>query len=100
LESYIFYDAIRDRAYFRDVLDVKNPNLMIKKLRFYARFIVVCMLLRKDSVVRTLLEEFDFFVEEYSRIYKASDASEWRTLLEEITRFLEVPICSQCYYGD
>ncbi|KAI8607727.1 hypothetical protein BC830DRAFT_88782 [Chytriomyces sp. MP71] len=51
-ESYVFYEAIRERQYFRDVLDAKNPPLMIKKLRYYARFIVVCLLLNSNDTLQ------------------------------------------------
>ncbi|EFA81369.1 UPF0682 family protein [Heterostelium album PN500] len=40
-ESYIFYEAIRLRSYFKDVSsDTKMPDMMVKQLRYYARFIV------------------------------------------------------------
>lgn len=31
------------------------PDLMVKKLRYYARFILVCLLLRKIKLVNELL---------------------------------------------
>ncbi|KAJ2860359.1 hypothetical protein GGI22_002734, partial [Coemansia erecta] len=40
-EAYVFYDAIRERNYFKGEQEVRNSALMIKKLRYYARFIVV-----------------------------------------------------------
>ncbi|KAK9710050.1 hypothetical protein K7432_008683 [Basidiobolus ranarum] len=88
-ESYVFYEAIRERAYFKDVLDSKNPALMIKKLRYYARFIVVCLLLNKRASVRKLLAELTVFVEDYAKTFKSSDSSEWQLVLQEISTFLE-----------
>ncbi|ORY03197.1 hypothetical protein K493DRAFT_311822 [Basidiobolus meristosporus CBS 931.73] len=88
-ESYVFYEAIRERAYFKDVLDSKNPALMIKKLRYYARFIVVCLLLNKRASVRKLLSELTVFVEDYAKTFKSSDSSEWQLVLQEISTFLE-----------
>ena len=39
----------------------RTPNdrsdLMVKKLRYYARFIVVCLLLKKMKLVRDLVRE-------------------------------------------
>ena len=32
-----------------------RPDLMVKKLRYYARFIVVCLLLKKMKLVRDLV---------------------------------------------
>lgn len=31
-----------------------RPDLMVKKLRFYARFILVCLLLKKMKLVKDL----------------------------------------------
>ncbi|KAK9696573.1 hypothetical protein K7432_012398 [Basidiobolus ranarum] len=88
-ESYVFYEAIRERAYFRDVLDSKNTALMIKKLRYYARFIVVCLLLNKRTSVRKLLSELTMLVDDYAKTFKSSDSSEWQLVLQEISTFLE-----------
>ncbi|RIA93193.1 protein SCAI [Glomus cerebriforme] len=88
-ESYIFYEAIRERAYFKDVLDVKNPALMIKKLRYYARFIVVCLLLNNRDIVQKLMDELSGLVDDYIRIFKPGDSTEWQCVLNEIAAFLE-----------
>ena len=34
-----------------------RSDLMVKKLRYYARFIVVCLLLKKMKLVRDLVRE-------------------------------------------
>ncbi|PKY38594.1 hypothetical protein RhiirA4_392237 [Rhizophagus irregularis] len=88
-ESYIFYEAIRDRFYFKDVLDVKNPALMIKKLRYYARFIVVCLLLNNRDIVQKLMDELHGLVDDYIKIFKPADSTEWQCVLHEIAAFLE-----------
>ncbi|CAG8655096.1 4260_t:CDS:10, partial [Dentiscutata heterogama] len=88
-ESYIFYEAIRERSYFKDVLDVKNPALIIKKLRYYARFIVVCLLLNKRDIVQKLLDELNVLVDDYIKIFKPIDSAEWHQVLTEIDAFLE-----------
>ena len=36
-----------------------RPDLMVKKLRYYARFIVVCLLLKKMKLVRDLVRVRD-----------------------------------------
>ncbi|CAG8467958.1 9074_t:CDS:10 [Diversispora eburnea] len=102
-ESYIFYEAIRERAYFKDVLDVKNPNLMIKKLRYYARFIVVCLLLNNRDIVQKLMEELSGLVDDYIKIFKPADSNEWQSVLQEISTFLEAekklaPISPEGHY--
>ncbi|KAJ3125390.1 hypothetical protein HK100_010835 [Physocladia obscura] len=88
-ESYVFYEAIRERQYFRDVLDAKNPPLMIKKLRYYARFIVVCLLLNSNDTIMKLMEELTGLIDEYTKTFKPSDSGEWNVVLSEITTFLD-----------
>ncbi|CAG8624928.1 15258_t:CDS:10 [Acaulospora morrowiae] len=102
-ESYIFYEAIRERSYFKDVLDIKTPALMIKKLRYYARFIVVCLLLNRREIVQNLMEELSGFVDDYIRIFRPVDSIEWQSVLQEIGTFLEaekklVPVSPKGHY--
>jgi hypothetical protein len=52
---------------------LSSPALMIKKLRYYARFIVVCLLLNKQAMVKKLMDELSFLVEEYSKTFKPAD---------------------------
>ncbi|CAD5114916.1 DgyrCDS3950 [Dimorphilus gyrociliatus] len=54
-ESFSFYNAIRMRAYYSSANKEERPDLMVKKLRYYARFIVVCLLLKKMKLVRDLV---------------------------------------------
>ncbi|RKP10525.1 protein SCAI [Thamnocephalis sphaerospora] len=89
-ESYIFYDAIRDREYFQDIFETRNAALVIKLLRYYARFIVVCLLLRSNEMARTLLQELSVLIEDYARAFKASDTAEWQSVVQEITSFIGV----------
>ena len=54
-ESFLLYF---DMCYFRPLFRVSvpcRPDLMVKKLRYYARFIVVCLLLKKMKLVRDLV---------------------------------------------
>lgn len=88
-ESYIFYEAIRERAYFKDVMDTGNPALTIKKLRYYARYIVVCLLLNRNDILKVLMAELSSLVSDYSKTYKPADAAEWQVVLKEAWTFLE-----------
>ncbi|KAJ3124025.1 hypothetical protein HK098_001456 [Nowakowskiella sp. JEL0407] len=88
-ESYVFYEATRERAYFRDVLETKSPALVIKKLRYYARFIVVCLLLNRTAIIKKLMSELSTLVEEYTKQFKPADSNEWNTVIQEIETFLE-----------
>ncbi|ORX49859.1 hypothetical protein DM01DRAFT_1367959 [Hesseltinella vesiculosa] len=88
-EAYVFYEAIHDRQYFKNILEVKNPALMIKKMRYYARFIVVCLLLNKEDNLKLLVSDLEILIDEYSRIFKATDGKEWQLVLHEITSFMD-----------
>lgn len=39
-------------------LEMCRSDLVVKKLRYYARFIVVCLLLKKMKLVRELVKVF------------------------------------------
>lgn len=65
-EAYQFYAAIRGRAYYSRAIKEDRPDLMVKKLRYYARFIVVCLLLKKMKLVRELIVELDKQIQEYT----------------------------------
>ncbi|KAF9149184.1 hypothetical protein BG015_009032 [Linnemannia schmuckeri] len=86
-ESYVFYDAIRERRYFHEISEMKNSALMIKKLRYYARFTVVCLLLNNREIITTLKEELAALVKEYIDIYRPPDAAEWQLVLQEVSTF-------------
>ncbi|ORY97869.1 hypothetical protein BCR43DRAFT_523976 [Syncephalastrum racemosum] len=88
-ESYVFYDAIHERQYFKDILEAKNPALMIKKIRYYARFIVVSLLLNKDDKIRQLVSELEELVDDYTKAFKPPDAKEWQIVVNEISTFME-----------
>ncbi|GAB5590008.1 hypothetical protein Unana1_04908 [Umbelopsis nana] len=88
-EASVFYQAIHDRQYFKDILDVRNSALMIKKMRYYARFIVVCLLLNNSDDIRHLISELEAFVDEYVKTFKPGDANEWQMVIEEITTFMD-----------
>ncbi|KAG0379581.1 hypothetical protein BGX24_012616 [Mortierella sp. AD032] len=86
-ESYVFYDAIRERRYFQEISGMKNNGLMIKKLRYYARFTVVCLLLNNREIISTLKEELAALVKEYIDVYRPPDAAEWQLVLQEVSTF-------------
>ena len=55
-EAFSFYSAIRARGYYSKVSKEERSDLMVKKLRYYARFIVVCLLLKKMKLVCDLVK--------------------------------------------
>jgi hypothetical protein len=62
---------------------------MVKKLRYYARFIVVCLLLNRSGMIKTLMDSLTGLVEDYNNAFKASDYAEWNVVLSEISTFLQ-----------
>ncbi|KAJ7532686.1 hypothetical protein O6H91_13G014400 [Diphasiastrum complanatum] len=89
-ESFIFYEAILNREYFKDI--GKDVALANKQLRFYARFTVICLLLNRREMVRNLTQQFRMLVDDYSRIFQntqASDFKEWKATVQEIGRFMK-----------
>ncbi|KAF9160562.1 hypothetical protein DFQ26_005390 [Actinomortierella ambigua] len=88
-ESYVFYEAIRERRYFNEIADAKSSALMIKKLRYYARFTVVCLLLNNRDITATLKAELGALINEYITTYRPPDAAEWNLVLQEVSAFTE-----------
>ncbi|KAL3871080.1 hypothetical protein ACJMK2_039100 [Sinanodonta woodiana] len=88
-ESFSFYSAIRMRAYYSKASKEDRPDLMVKKLRYYARFIVVCLLLKKMKLVRDLVRELAKQIDDYTSTYEPEDQMEWSLVLGEIKAFIE-----------
>ncbi|XP_041368658.1 protein SCAI-like [Gigantopelta aegis] len=88
-ESFSFYSAIRMRAYYSKATKEERPDLMVKKLRYYARFIVVCLLLKKMKLVRDLVRELAKQIDDYTSTYEPEDQLEWNLVLGEIKAFIE-----------
>ena len=88
-EAFAFYAAIRSRGYYSKATKEERPDLMVKKLRYYARFIVVCLLLKRMKLVRDLVRELAKHVDDYTSTYEPDDQMEWSLVLTEIKSFLE-----------
>ncbi|XP_055701430.1 protein SCAI isoform X2 [Phlebotomus papatasi] len=99
-EAYQFYAAIRGRAYYSRAIKEDRPDLMVKKLRYYARFIVVCLLLKKMKLVRELVVELDKQIAEYTTTYEPEDQLEWSLVLEEIKGFIKAEAAVAVLHAD
>ncbi|XP_019887713.2 protein SCAI isoform X1 [Ooceraea biroi] len=88
-EAYSFYAAIRGRAYYSRAAKEDRSDLMVKKLRYYARFIVVCLLLNRMKLVRELVQELDAQIADYTSTYEPEDQLEWNLVLDEIKAFVK-----------
>ncbi|KPM02146.1 hypothetical protein QR98_0005530 [Sarcoptes scabiei] len=88
-EAFSFYSAIRSRGYYNKASKEERAELMVKKLRYYARFIVVCLLLKKMKLVRDLIRELSKQIDDYTLTYDPEDQFEWKLVLDEIRSFIE-----------
>ncbi|KAF8564113.1 hypothetical protein P879_11792 [Paragonimus westermani] len=77
------------RGYYSKASKEERLDLMVKKLRYYARFIPVCLLLRKMKLVHELLREFTKQVHEYIEVYDSEDRLGWGMVIQEIREFVE-----------
>ena len=89
-EAHVFYEAIRSRSYFAQA--ATDPNLAIKQLRYFARFIIICLLLNRREEVWQLLQEFQALISSYVMKYSPPDAAEWRAVIQEVTTFLHADV--------
>ncbi|XP_015947694.1 uncharacterized protein LOC107472702 isoform X1 [Arachis duranensis] len=87
-ESYIFYEAILTREYFKEGL-FQDVNIANKQLRFLARFLMVCLVLNRREMVQQLVNQLKVLVDECKRTFQESDFKEWKLVLQEIVKFLK-----------
>ncbi|KAL0121207.1 hypothetical protein PUN28_008707 [Cardiocondyla obscurior] len=99
-EAYSFYAAIRGRAYYSRAAKENRSDLMVKKLRYYARFIVVCLLLNRMKLVRELVQELDAQIADYTSTYEPDDQLEWNLVLDEIKAFVKAESAVGVLYSD
>ncbi|KAK5879364.1 protein SCAI [Pseudochaenichthys georgianus] len=88
-EAFSFYSAIRQRSYYFQVNKEDRPELVVKKLRYYARYIVVCLLLNKMDLVKVLVKELSEEIEDYTQRFNTEDQLEWNLVLQEVAAFVE-----------
>ncbi|KAJ6598489.1 Protein SCAI, partial [Pseudolycoriella hygida] len=99
-EAYQFYAAIRGRGYYSRAIQEDRSDLMVKKLRYYARFIVVCLLLKKMKLVRELVSELENQIHQYTSSYQPDDQTEWSLVLDEIKGFIKADAAVSVLHAD
>ncbi|XP_010485701.1 PREDICTED: protein SCAI [Camelina sativa] len=87
-ESYVFYEAILTREYFKEGL-FQDLNIANKQLRFLARFLMVCLVLGRREMVHQLVDQFKRLIDECKRTFQETDFKEWKVVAQEIVRFLK-----------
>ncbi|KAI3506501.1 hypothetical protein L1887_28862 [Cichorium endivia] len=92
LESYIFYEAILNRGYFEgsSFKALKDRGLRFKELRFYARFLLVSLILNRWEMVKLLLDRFKALVDDSKAQFPDTTFKEWRVVMQEMVRFMKV----------
>lgn len=90
LEAYVFYEAIFHRRYFEvsDTSPLKDPSVRFKELRFYARFLLVALILNRRETVGVLVDRFKELVDDSRATFRETNFKEWRQVVQEITRFV------------
>ncbi|KAL3323597.1 hypothetical protein AABB24_037979 [Solanum stoloniferum] len=88
LESCIFYEAILNRKYFEG--SGKDRMVRFKELRFYARFLMVSLILNRTEMVNLLVEQFKALVDDSKAAFPGTNFKEWRLVVQEIVRFARV----------
>ncbi|KAL3537177.1 hypothetical protein ACH5RR_000543 [Cinchona calisaya] len=87
-ESYIFYEAILTREYFKDGM-FQDVNIAFKQLRFLARFLTVCLVLSRREVVYQLVNQLKMLLDDCKRAFQETDFKEWKLVVQEIVKFLK-----------
>ncbi|KAL2647982.1 hypothetical protein AAZV13_05G148100 [Glycine max] len=91
VEAYVFYEAILSRRYFQgSEPNAKDLGVRSKELRFYARFLLVSVILNRTEMVKHLVERFGALVEDCRTTFRETNFKEWRQVVTEINRFTKV----------
>ncbi|OWM82180.1 hypothetical protein CDL15_Pgr001754 [Punica granatum] len=91
VEAYIFYEAILSRKYFEGSgPKAKDLGVRAKELRFYARFLLVALILNRTEMVKMLVEKFKAVIDDCEATFRETNFREWKIVLKEIVRFMKV----------
>ena len=107
-ESFTFYNAIEERKYFENLTNEKNlKSIFIKKLRYYLRFIVVCILQKKNKKIISIIESFKENLKKFQEIINEEEKmnfelstsylsignekniQDWKLVIKELENFLK-----------
>uniref|UniRef100_A0A7N0TSI7 Protein SCAI n=1 Tax=Kalanchoe fedtschenkoi TaxID=63787 RepID=A0A7N0TSI7_KALFE len=92
--AYVFYEAILSRGYFKGSGAGKDLGVRYKELRFYARFLMVAVILIRADMVAALMEEFKVALDDCKATFKETNFREWKLVFHEISRFTKVDTAS------
>ncbi|KAI4345273.1 hypothetical protein L6164_012410 [Bauhinia variegata] len=93
VEAYVFYEAILSRRYFEgSESSPKDLGVRSKELRFYARFLLVSLILNRTEMVKHLMESLMALIDDCKSTFRETSFKEWRQVVQEIVRFTKVDI--------
>ena len=73
IEAYVFYEAILNRNYFEELKNSrKDLGARFKQLRFYARFLLVSLLLNRTHTVQVLAERLKALVDDSKAAFRVT----------------------------
>ncbi|KAK8673832.1 hypothetical protein V6N13_112142 [Hibiscus sabdariffa] len=87
VEAYVFYEAILKRRYFEGC-KVKDLGVRFKELRFYARFLLVLLILNRTEMVKVVVEKLRALVDDCNANFRETNFKEWKLAVQEIVRFM------------
>ncbi|KAE9602854.1 putative protein SCAI [Lupinus albus] len=93
IEAYVFYEAILSRRYFQGSKASSSPKdlgVRSKELRFYARFLLVSLILNRVDMVKHLMNCFVALVDDCRSNFRETNFKEWKQVVQEIVRFTKV----------
>lgn len=71
VEAYVFYEAILNRRYFEGSKGTgKDLGVRFKELRFYARFLLVSLILNRTEMVKALVDRFKALVDDSKAAFR------------------------------
>ena len=76
-ESSVFYEAIQQRKYFQELTSSSLTEDWRRLLRYYARYIVVCLLQQRFEQVSAVSTNLHKYVQQYINMLSPPDAQEW-----------------------
>ncbi|KAG8478558.1 hypothetical protein CXB51_028466 [Gossypium anomalum] len=89
VEAYIFYEAILKRRYFEGC-GVKDLRVRFKELRFYARFLLVSLILNRTEMVKVVVEKLRALIDDCKANFRGTNFKEWKLVEQEILRFINI----------
>ncbi|XP_039058578.1 protein SCAI-like [Hibiscus syriacus] len=89
VESYVFYEAILKRRYFEGG-EVKDLRVRFKELRFYARFLLVSLILNRTEIVKVVVEKLRALVDDCKANFRETNFKEWKLVVQEILCFINI----------